>query len=334
MKKAIVRVANFIGETGIYHRLCPANLPVFMLHRVHDDSCPQIGGLHANQLRAFLGYLAARHYRVLTMGEVRDIVVRKATIPPKSVVFTIDDGFFDHYQIAARVFDEFAFPLNFFVITGFLDGQLWPWDDQVAWAIKHASLKAAEVRLPDSQPVHLDLSGANATATLKTLRERLKKIDQENIYHWIRSELFPATGAGFPDGVPAEYAPMSWDNARDLVARGHGVYPHTCSHRILSTLEKFQGQSEILESRKRVEEELAEKSGIFAYPTGRPDDYGSNDVELLKSEDFDIAFNTVTDYIRPGAQPFDLPRFSLPESEEDFRQVVNRFEALKNRLRS
>ena len=52
MKKLIVKMANAIGETGLYHRLCPSNLPVFMLHRVHDDSCPDIGGLDADQLRS------------------------------------------------------------------------------------------------------------------------------------------------------------------------------------------------------------------------------------------------------------------------------------------
>ena len=186
------------------------------------------------------------------MDEIRDFVVNQARIPDRSVAFTIDDGFFDHYQVAASVFDEFHYPLNFFVITGFLDGQLWPWDDQVAWAIHHAKKETAEVPLPEGEILKLDLQPAHASRSVKTLRERLKKTGQEGIYSWIRDQLFPATGATFPERAPGPYAPMSWEDARDLVRRGHGVYPHTCSHRILSTLDNSQRESEILDSRQRV----------------------------------------------------------------------------------
>lgn len=334
MKQFIVKTANAIGETGLYHKLCPARLPVFMLHRVHDESCPDIGGLHANQLRSYLRYLSARHYRILTMDEIRDIVVNKVKIPAKCVAFTIDDGFFDHYQVAASVFDEFSYPLNFFVITGFLDGQLWPWDDQVAWAIHHATHETATIQLPEGEPLELPLGQEQASKSVKTLRERLKKTGQKDIYQWIRDQLFPATGAVFPESTPDSYLPMAWEDARDLVRRGHGVYPHTCSHRILSTLDDSRRASEILDSRQRVEAELSQSVSVFAYPTGRPSDYGRTDAEILDRAAFDIAFNTVTDYIRPGEHPFDLPRFSLPESGDDFRQIVNRFEAFKARLRS
>ena len=79
---------------------------------------------------------------------------------------------------------------------------------------------------------------------------------------------------------------------------------------------------------------MKQRVSVFAYPTGRPSDYGRTDAEILERAGFDIAFNTVTDYIRSGERPFDLPRFSLPESGDDFRQIVNRFEAFKARLRS
>lgn len=334
MKRFVVSVANAIGEAGLYHRLCPNHLPIFMLHRVHDDSCPEIGGLHVSQLRSYLRYLTARNYCVLSMDEIRGIVMNKAGIPAKCVAFTIDDGFFDHYQVAASVFDEFHYPLNFFVITGFLDGQLWPWDDQVAWAIHHAKNETAQVQLPEGEVLKLDLREEHATKSVKILRERLKKTGQADIYQWIRELLFPATGLVFPEIIPKPYAPMSWDDARDLVRRGHLVYPHTCSHRILSTLDASLRESEILVSRQRVEEELKQGVSVFAYPTGRLSDYGPLDTEILERAGFDVAFNTVADYIRPGERPYELPRFSLPGSENDFRQIVNRFEALKARLRS
>lgn len=333
MKAIVLKIANLLGETGLYHRLCPEKIPVFILHRVHDDTNPDTGGMHANRLRQHLRYLADRNYQVLGMDSIRQIVAKKSPVPPKSVAFTIDDGFLDHYQVAASVFDEFGFPLNFFIISGFLDEQLWPWDDQVAWSVKYATNSSINLKLPDNQRLDLELQGQSTTNTVSHLRESLKTIRQADIYEWIRTVLFPATGAEYPETVPPEYSPMTWDDARDLVRRGHGVFPHTCSHRILSALQDDERESEIKTSRERVEDEIETDSSIFAYPTGRRTDYGDADIRILNNAGFSLAFTAIPDYIKPGGSRFELPRFSLPESPDDFCQIVNRFEALKARFR-
>ena len=50
-------------------------------------------------------------------------------------MFTIDDGFIDHHDIAGPLFADYDIPLTFFLVTGFIDGELWPWDDQLSYAI-------------------------------------------------------------------------------------------------------------------------------------------------------------------------------------------------------
>jgi peptidoglycan/xylan/chitin deacetylase (PgdA/CDA1 family) len=126
---------------------------------------------------------------------------------------------------------------------------------------------------------------------------------------------------------------MSWSDARSLGERGHGVYPHTCSHRILSSLNPAEKREEIRGSLERVGEELGDSPKVFAYPTGRPGDYDNEDMEELRQAGFNMAFNTVPAYVLRGQDHYQLPRFSLPENTADFLQIVNRFEALKGKLR-
>ncbi|WP_225316654.1 MULTISPECIES: polysaccharide deacetylase family protein [Marinobacter] len=268
------------------------------------------------------------------MDELWKCLDKRQPIPSRSVMFTIDDGFYDHHDVAARVFDEFGFPLNFFVITGLLDQQLWPWDDQVSYALNHSRSEPTDIRLPSGTVYSVNLEVNSAKATVKEIREALKAGPQTEIYQWLREELFGKLGVDFPSSTPPEYRPMSWSDAKSLRERGHGVYPHTRTHRILSTLNPAEKREEIVGSLKRVEEELGYTPQVFAYPTGRPADYDSGDVNELGQAGFNMAFNTVPAYVRQGQDRYQLPRFSLPENTADFVQIVNRFEALKEKLRS
>lgn len=334
MKELVLKWANLLGETGLYRLICSGCVPVFMLHRVTDSDDGVTGGMTTHRLRSYLRYLSDRSYRVLSMDELWALLREGRKIPSRSVMFSIDDGFFDHHDVAAKVFDEFGFPLNFFIITGFLDQRLWPWDDQVTFAFNHARVMTTEVHLPSGKVYSVDLEQKSAATAVREVRDTLKKGPQGEIYRWLKDELFKKLEVDFPSAAPPEYRPMSWSDARSLRERGHGVFPHTCSHRILSTLSLAEKREEIRDSLKRVGDELGYSPHAFAYPTGRPADYDGDDMEELRLSGFSMAFNTVPAYVEQGQDHYQLPRFSLPENRADFLQIVNRFEALKLRLRA
>lgn len=334
LKNAVLRIANVVGETGCFRLLSPEVVPVFMLHRVYSGAHSIAGGLSEETLRAHLSYLSRHGYKVLTMDELLAMLEEDGRIHSKSVMFTIDDGFFDHFEIASRVFDEFKFVLNCFVITAFLDGELWPWDDQITYAIHHSPLSDAALTLPGGERCSLDLSEKVINTATRRLRDTLKAGPQMDVYHWIQSELFPRLAVEYPAEAPPEFAAMSWADARILQQAGHGVFPHTRSHRILSMLPTDEKLSEIDQSRQRVEEEMGMVPIVFAYPTGRQEDYDQENMEQLKRIGFRMAFTTVPDYVRKGQNLMELPRFSLPAGAADFRQIVNRFEALKTSIRA
>ena len=334
MKEQLLKWANILGETGLFRLLCPGTVPVFMLHRVTESNDGVPGRMTASQLRGYLQYISKKGYQVLSMDELWQSLDKGRKIPSKSVLFTIDDGFYDHHDVAAKVFDEFGFPLNFFVITGLLDEQLWPWDDQISYAFRNTRVLHSDIELPSEAVFSVDLREASTETVIRELRDALKTGPQSEIYQWLREELFAKLEVDYPSSAPAEYRPMSWNDARSLRERGHGVYPHTCSHRILSTLAPAEKRKEIRDSLQRVGKELGFSPQVFAYPTGRPSDYDDRDVEELRQAGFNMAFNTVPAYVRRGQDHFELPRFSLPENPADFLQIVNRFEALKEKLRS
>ncbi|MEX2475905.1 polysaccharide deacetylase family protein [Marinobacter sp.] len=332
MKTAIVKLANLVGETGVYRFICPGRIPVFMLHRVVENVDDLPGAMSAQTLRSYLKYLSRHRYSVLSMDDLWEILAEGRAVPSRSVMFTIDDGFRDHHEVAASLFDEFGYSLNLFVITSLLDGKLWPWDDQIAYGVSRTTVRQADIQLPSGVTYLLDLEKHSIRHAARAIRNALKTHSQAHIYEWLDAEFYPGLRVSPPPDIPREFQPMSWDDARSLRARGHGVYPHTCSHRILSTLSVADKQKEILQSLARVSEELSYEPEVFAYPTGRPSDYDSTDVDMLRNAGVKMAFNTVPDYVRSGQGLYDLSRFSLPDNMADFLQIVNRFEALKARF--
>jgi peptidoglycan/xylan/chitin deacetylase (PgdA/CDA1 family) len=70
---------------------------------------------------------------------------------------------------------------------------------------------------------------------------------------------------------PDELATMSWDELRALRERGVEIGSHTVSHPHLPQLSEAEIQSELTDSRARLEDELGEPCRFLAYPYGEHD---------------------------------------------------------------
>lgn len=310
-----------------------------MLHRMqHPDY--GISGHSSERIRQQLEYMHKLGFRALSLKQLAQHLRNGQPVPYKSVVFTIDDGFIDHHDIAGPLFAEYDIPLTYFLITDFIDQKLWPWDDQLAYAIEHAAPGQYTVRLHDEDVV-LDLGDdARKHNSLKQFRDRMKRLDNTDIYQQIRN-IADSLNTELPQQAPREHSPMSWQQANDLVNRGHDVAAHTCSHRILSMLQDETAANEISASISRVRQQVQGAANVFAYPTGRTGDFTAREITSLQQQGVLATVSTVSapcrldaDYtLNSGDACHDLPRFAMPDSLTDFIQYLGWIEYIKTRLR-
>ena len=68
-----------------------------------------------------MGLLKEKGYRVISMDQLFDFLEFKASIPPKSVVITIDDGWFSAYEIAFPILKKYGYAATLFVYTDIID---------------------------------------------------------------------------------------------------------------------------------------------------------------------------------------------------------------------
>jgi peptidoglycan/xylan/chitin deacetylase (PgdA/CDA1 family) len=116
---------------------------------------------------------------------------------------------------------------------------------------------------------------------------------------------------------------LSWDELRDLEARGIRVESHGISHRPLAALEVDEAAREITLSKLRLEERLGRPVRSFAYVKGSEAHYEPVHLSLLKQAGYEVAFTSVSGPNGPATDPLRLHRYNVePYSARTFELVL------------
>lgn len=280
-----------------------------------------------------LSHLRREGYVFMPLHELLVRLSGGASVPRRTVAFTLDDGYADHAEVAAPVFREFDCPVTTFVASGFLDGELWYWWDQVEYVLQRTERRSLLLPLADAPEVQLDGEDQRAEAKVKftTWCKGVRNAEKRTAV----ASLAERAGVDLPDRAPPEYAPMSWDQLRRCEEGGMTFGPHTVSHPVLSMEPDAQAREEIGRSWTRLEEEAADPVPVFCYPNGRSGNFGSREADLLRENDFAWAVTALPGYVsgyrlvRDSEARFRVPRFSYPDSLGGVMRIASGLERLR-----
>lgn len=311
MKQAIIRIGR-----SMLSPLMRDRATVFLLHRLKNAS-DGVNGHSLGFLRDAIESLRASGSCIVSLQAMVERWASGQAVDPSWVAFTIDDGFADQATIARELFVPMQCPVTIFLISGFLDGHLWPWDDQLAYTVRRSAMASATFDIGSEQVTCALGTEKDRSQTLSALRQRLKGMPNQHIYPEIR-RIAQALQVDLQSTPPPAFMPMSWDEARDLESQGVDFGPHSVSHRIFSRLSADEARDEIHESWSRLQSELRRPVPILAWPTGRSTDFDSRDMALAREAGLHAAVAVNDDYthvMTRGATEslFKLNRFSLPQ---------------------
>ena len=332
LKKFIVPVLTSKPVTKIADRFCNLGVPIFMIHRVTSEHTADPGTITSEHLRKCLTYLVKHGYVFISLEQLVIALRQKNSIPDKSVVFTMDDGFIDQAQIAAPIFIEFNCPVTIFVITGMQNNKIWPWDDKVAWIVQSSVLERLKKSVTlEKLNIKLD-NNANKRKITENIQNAIKLVDAKSISE-ILLNISQDAGVSLPEYAPEKYRPMTWSLARKLEIQGIQFAPHSVNHYIMSRLDKISMENEINESWEALKKELKCPVKIFCYPTGRNIDYGEREIEVLKKNKYTGAVTTVPGVVKQSYdndnQLYNLSRLNMPTNIVDFIQYCSWIERIR-----
>lgn len=236
-----------------------------------------------------------RHYQPVSLTQVAESYHAGTPLPPNALAITIDDGYRDFVTAGEPVFHAFDIPTTIFVVSDFLDGRQWMWSDAVAYALAHTQNSGATV----------DRTAFCARLKDVPVPERERAVDA----------LLRELAVDLPQRPPGAHAPMTWDDARRLAARGVEFGAHTRTHPILSQVtDRERLRDEILAPKARIEAELGTPAIHFCYPNGRRQDFTDQAVEMLRDAGYQTAVTTERGINYRGAPPFLLRRLGVEPS--------------------
>lgn len=315
MKLTALRVLSGKPLRRLSRRLMRDRATIFMLHRLADPA-NGVQGHDADAVRAMLDELQRSGARFVSLRQMFEDWHRERRCEPDSIAFTMDDGFADQGRLARKVFIPAGCPVTIFLISGFLDGHIWPWDDQLALAFRQTQRSSATVQVGNTtMTLQLDSPEARDRA-LRKARSICKRSDNSDLYQTVAA-IAAALGVDLPVQAPAGYQPLAWSEARELERLGVEFGPHSISHRIFSHLPDDIARAEIEGSWQRLREELRNPVPVMAWPTGRSKDFSPRDMRLATDAGLLGCVATNSDYAHfprdAGTGMFSICRFPLPD---------------------
>lgn len=332
-KDLFVRSMTSNWVEGVVRPFLPPLLPIFMLHQFQNSESGRPG--HDPQMvNDSLKWLKTRGYAFLDLDEALAEFERSKVSRHKTVVFTLDDGFWDQVSTAKDVFSINGCPVTCFLITDFIDGHSWPWDSQISFLVLSSPTEKLTLTGEPFVGVYDTSTLELKRRTAHDLKALIKTKDPRSV-DFLLSQLVKATNVSLPEQPPKDYQPISWGEARRLEGRGMRFGSHSQSHRILSSLSDQEVSREIEGAKKRIEQELANPSEVFCYPVGAVGHFGAREIQLAEHAGYKAAASAVPGYLTPSTyllQPFSLPRFSFPDQMADLMQYCSWIEYLKGKF--
>jgi peptidoglycan/xylan/chitin deacetylase (PgdA/CDA1 family) len=106
---------------------------------------------------------------------------------------------------------------------------------------------------------------------------------------------------------------MTWGQVRSLRASGHDVGSHTQTHPDLGVVGRDDARREIGGGSARLDAELGEHSGLFAYPFGGRKNMSEENQALLKELGLRCSVSAYGGTVRVGDDPLRLKRITISD---------------------
>ncbi len=298
---------------------------ILMYHRFSREAhSHKISG---EEFAAHLEYLG-KHNRILPLSEVVEYLQNGKTLPLNTTVITIDDGYADAYEIAFPLLKKNQTPATVYAVTDFLDGKCWLWTDLMRYVFAHTEKENIAIGFENDKIESVLRNDLQRLEIAGALNSRLKKMPDDLKDKKI-AEIAASLSVEIPEKPVSDYAPISWEQAREMDAENVRLESHTVSHPILTNITANNLDFELKNSKKRLEEFLERNVEHFCYPNGS---LNKNVQNAVKNAGYKSATTTNYGFNAGQTNSFLLNRIDAPTAIANFAQSVSGFELFRQRF--
>ena len=291
------------------------SIKVFCYHGVVEKKRDVLLERNFHLLSDFRSHLRLlRRFRVLSLEELADELLFPAKRKTPAAVITFDDGYANNL-LACDLLSAFQLPGAVFVSTGEVG--------------REHSIRAVELSLLllHGRAERVEALGSVWQLTDRRYRQaafdsirRPMKLMSANRQRETMDSLRRQFPAGETRRLLSEFPSLqmlTWDEVLKLGSEGFTIGSHGVNHEIHhKTQPEAVRRGELTQSKAEIERRLGEPCEFFAFPNGDSIPSSANEV---REAGFKLAFTTRPGAVKPGVDPYLLPRLSPASSHRDFR---------------
>jgi len=285
----------------MWRRRTEPSARIFCYHHVNNDADPFAPAISTWLFEQQMKYIA-RHYKVVHLGKLMDHLQGDGT--DSLMAITFDDGYSDNFHNALPILERYGLPATVFLATGGIDSRELLWFEQLAETIKKTSLEHFDLEI-DIPRRFWFRSATERLASNNGIFEVLRTLPDPERREWL-GRIVKQLGA--PSVEKVDERMLTWDQIRMMQARGVEFGGHTVTHPFLSRLTEEEGCREVSDCKKRIEDELQSRVEFFAYPNGRPQDFGQAGKDLIRKAGYRAAVTTIKGANDPTTDCMELRR--------------------------
>lgn len=284
--------------------------------------------MSAEDFEHHLRYLK-RHYKVVSLSSAVSQFQSDGKVPSHTAVITIDDGYRDAYEVAFPLLHKYQMPAAIFVVTDFLDHNIWLWTDKLRFVLIRTQKQHFEYQLGETfikRELTDRRSRLDAAAVINSYLKSIGNNEKDKAI----DELSRFFDVPIPEQPTTEFEPLKWDELRKLERGGIEIGSHTRTHPILTKIPLAQVRWELRTSKARMEEMLGHEVPLFCYPNGI---HNSDIRQETRLSGYTSAVSASPGFCDAEDDLFALRRISAERDLPHFAQDTSGFEGFKNYLR-
>ncbi|WP_235606768.1 polysaccharide deacetylase family protein [Syntrophotalea acetylenivorans] len=233
-----------------------------------------------------------KNTKILAESELIDILSGRVSTTKICSLVTFDDGYIDNYTLAYPLLKRLNVPAIFFIPTGLIDSRKLGWWDVIAYLIKKTENTSVDYR---GEVVSLE----SKISAIKKFQGIMKIKPFEKTADLLH-ELSSLCDVPLPDIKKQSKELMTWEQIKEVSDAGIDIGSHTHSHRVLSTISKYEQKKELSFSKSIIEKKIGKKVNTIAYPVGNYQHFNSDTINVISKTGYDagFSFNTGINYTR------------------------------------
>jgi peptidoglycan/xylan/chitin deacetylase (PgdA/CDA1 family) len=323
MKQAILKL---MLRTGVFTPFRWAHRAQALILCYHRFSQQEDSRKTPAQLLAENVHYLRKHYTLISLSELAARLKAGKSLRGLAAI-TIDDGYWDAYEIAFPILRQYQAPATLFVMTDFLSRKAWLWTDKLRYIALETS--ASELLTTfQGRTRSASLNGTSSRfAASDQVNEKLKMLPDAVKDREI-NRIAQQHAVALPPLPPPEYRAITWEQAREMDANGVAIESHTVTHPILTQVDSQRLRFELSESRRQLAAELGRDVRLFCYPDGA---YDARVRAAAAAAGYTCAVTTRHGLTRAESDLLTLRRVHGEADHAHFVQATSGFEAFKLR---